>query len=174
MITQVKTSIATAEPIMLSISPDWPSIIVTGAIGIGSILTSIAVVWVTRVNQKSQGKAKLAEIRKGDLTELKSTAAEFIGVCTNIRSCHMNNSFTGNEFDQLQTKAYTLQANIFLSIKLDTQLGKDIKRLTTKIIDESSNFKVENEIYLELLSKLNAKFKLVLDERWVEIKSALN
>ncbi|MEZ8084014.1 hypothetical protein [Enterovibrio norvegicus] len=174
MISQVKASIATAEPIMLSISPDWPSIIVTGAIGLGSVLTSIGVVYVTRSNQKSQSKAKLAELRKEALTELQNTAAEFIGVCTNIRSCRQNGSFSGNEFDQLQTKAYTLQANIFLSIELDTQVGKDIKRLTDKVINESSDFEVENLIYLKLLDKLNENFKLVLNKRWLEISSALN
>lgn len=53
------------EEILLSITPDYHALLVTGAIGLGSILTSIAVVWISRRNQKSQSREKIAETKTG-------------------------------------------------------------------------------------------------------------
>lgn len=44
--------------ILLSISPDWPMIIITGLIGIGSIFTSILVGRISRQNQQAQNLKK--------------------------------------------------------------------------------------------------------------------
>ncbi|MFA0497907.1 hypothetical protein AB4496_03465, partial [Vibrio sp. 10N.222.46.A1] len=47
---------AGASEFLVSISPHYPSIIITALIGIGSIFTSAAVVYITRKNQESQNK----------------------------------------------------------------------------------------------------------------------
>ncbi|WP_305814530.1 hypothetical protein [Photobacterium leiognathi] len=60
-----------SDAFVLSVNPDWPSIIVTGMIGLGSILTSIAVAYITYSNQKTQNRAKQAELRQEWLKEAR-------------------------------------------------------------------------------------------------------
>ncbi|HIF5616213.1 TPA: hypothetical protein ACX3CR_004824, partial [Vibrio parahaemolyticus] len=72
------------KEILLSISPDWPMIIVTGLIGVGSILTSVLVSRISKNNQRMQSLARKAELRQNWVNELRESISKFLSASTTI------------------------------------------------------------------------------------------
>ena len=159
-----------ASEFLISISPHYPSILITGLIGIGSILTSIAVVYVTYKNQKSQNQTKLAEFKYQWLQEFRSTASDFIGVCTHIRSCFNNNSFEKGQFDLLQMRGYMLRSQLTLMLD-DGVLSDVIQALTAELIDSASDQKSTDEDFMQYLRASNLQFKTAANDYWVKVRS---
>ncbi len=156
----------------VSISPDWPSIIVTGMIGLGSIFTSIAVARISKSNQITQNKAKKAELRQMWVNELRDDISNFISVCIIIKVRALNDieyQKSGEIYSHFQT-LFEYRAKIRLM--LDPQ--KDYTLILNSLIDDVYRSVSRKEIDTkELSSYLNAfqeQSALLLEKAWCDIK----
>ncbi|EID0694582.1 hypothetical protein JKP11_20750 [Vibrio vulnificus] len=163
-----------ASEFLISISPHYPTIAITALIGIGSIFTSAAVVYITRKNQESQNRAKLSELRYEWLKEFRETASEFIGVCTHIKSCFNNNSFEKGQFDFLQMQAYSLRSRLILMLDTDTEVKLIIESLTQDLIVSAIDTDVNDKDYLSYLDQNREQFIEVANQFWSQVQVELN
>ncbi|MEZ8914357.1 hypothetical protein AB6D98_02700 [Vibrio lentus] len=162
-----------ASEFLVSISPHYPSIVITALIGIGSICTSAAVVYITRKNQESQNRSKLSELRYEWLKEFRETASDFIGVCTHIKSCFNNESFEKGQFDLLQMKAYSLRSRLILMLDTDSEIKLALESLTQDLLNNAVDYKVDDMAFLSYLDGNREQFVKVADQFWDQIQSEL-
>ncbi|HHK8432817.1 TPA: hypothetical protein ACQYBF_004576 [Vibrio parahaemolyticus] len=162
------------EPISLSISTDWPTVIVTGAIGLGSIMTSIAVVFITYVNQKNQSKAKSAELRYEWINELRSNVSEFISISSVIQirlSVDDKYILTDDFYNKLRVLA-TYKSKIHLMLDSDKEKYQEINNIVIEIMAVTNNSE-EIARSRELCEDLEVKVNSILEEAWCNIKHKL-
>ncbi|HCG6765498.1 hypothetical protein [Vibrio parahaemolyticus] len=165
---------AESSEFLISVSPHYPTILITALIGLGSILTSMAVVYITRKNQESQNKAKLSELRYQWLREFRASGSDYIGVCTHIRSCTKNDTFEHGQLDLLQTKAYTLRSQIILMLDVDDIHRSIVESLTKDLINYAFDIEVHDDDYLALLDENRTQLQVVANTLWSEVKAELN
>ncbi|MGR3132494.1 hypothetical protein ABMX79_22045 [Vibrio vulnificus] len=165
-----------AEEILISVSPDWPTIIVTGAIGVGSILTSIAVVVISRRNQKSQSKEKVANLRQQWLTELRETISKFIAVAgvISVRGKIVKDYVATVEGkENYQTLLY-YRSKIHLMLDVNKDYSKILKSLLSDVVKNIGNNEKESVkdvgSYLKAFEEQSQK---VLEKAWQDIRKDL-
>ncbi|WP_176472741.1 hypothetical protein [Vibrio vulnificus] len=174
MITQVKTSVTTAEPIMLSISPDWPSIIVTGAIGLGSVLTSIGVVYVSKANQKTQNKAKSAELRHAWTEELRESLSNFDSIATvlHFKVVTQPDFPQSDEFTRLIGELSLHHKKILLML----DENKEITIMLTHVLRDVMKSVVKrdsSDIFNQFMDIKQSLGRQILENAWLDIKNEL-
>ncbi|ELI9684887.1 hypothetical protein OC525_22435 [Vibrio vulnificus] len=161
------------EEILLSITPD---LIVTGAIGLGSIFTSIAVVWITRKNQKSQSKEKIAELRQEWIIELRENMSRFISIASAVavnlkQIAQYYKSKEGNE--NYQALLY-YRSKILLMLDVEKDYTPILKSLMSDIISNMSKSDLESfKNVASFATALDEQCQIVLEKAWNDIKSDL-
>lgn len=174
MITQVKTSITTAEPIVLSINPDWPSIIVTGAIGLGSVLTSIGVVYVSKMNQKTQNKAKSAELRHAWTEELRESLSSFDSIATvvHFKITTQPDFPQSDEFTRLIGELSLHHNKILLMLDENKEITIMLKHVLRDVM--RNILKVDgSEAFRQFMDIKQALGRQILENAWSDIKNEL-
>ena len=162
--------------VALSATTDWPTVLVTGAIGIGSIMTSIAVAWITHNNQMVQNKSKVAELRQKWLEALRQEIAEYSSLCLIIgANYHLNEKFFKTpECSQLFRELYASHSNLVLMMEQD----KDYTLIIRSMMDDirqSLDSKESNKM-LDLnamVGALNEQANSLLEKAWKDIKRDL-
>ncbi|HAS6363996.1 TPA: hypothetical protein RQJ98_004282 [Vibrio vulnificus] len=165
-----------SEQLLLSISPDWPSILVTGLIGLGSILTSIAVVKISRRNQKSQSNEKVAELRQQWLVDLRNSLSKFISIASilSVRSKVEKNYHASDEATAHYQELFFYKTKILLM--LDDK--KDYTLILKSLINDvaATTLKKDQESVKDIgnLSRaLEEQAQKVLEKAWLDIKKDL-
>ncbi|NQZ94067.1 MAG: hypothetical protein HRT97_17210 [Moritella sp.] len=162
------------EPLYLSISTDWPTLMVTGAIGLGSIMTSIAVVCISSVNQKTQNKAKSAELRYQWINDLRTNVSEFISISSVIQirvAVEKGYIVEADFYNNLRILA-TYKSKIHLMLGSDKLKYSEINDIVVEIMgifDDPYKIGRSRDLCEELESKVNT----VLEEAWCNIKHKL-
>ncbi|EGR4177571.1 hypothetical protein [Vibrio cholerae] len=165
-----------SEQILLSISPDWPSIIVTGAIGIGSIFTSIAVVVISRRNQKSQSREKVAQLRQEWLSELRETMSQFVAVAViiTVRVKFVENYVATTEGKEDYQALLHYRSKIHLMIDANKEYSLVLKSLISdvvKIIGDSDENSISDAAgYIKAFEEQSQG---VLEKAWKDIRNDL-
>lgn len=162
--------------VALSASTDWPTVLVTGAIGIGSILTSIAVAWITHNNQIIQNKSKIAELRQRWLESLRQEIATYSSLCLIIAAnYHLNDKFyKTSECSGLFRELYASHSNLVLMM----EQGKDYTIIIRSMMDDirqSLDSKDTNKMQdlKALIDALNEQANVLLEKAWSDIKCDL-
>ncbi|ANR89068.1 hypothetical protein BBB50_15440 [Vibrio cholerae 2740-80] len=165
-----------SEHILMSISPDWPSIIVTGLIGIGSILTSIAVVKISRRNQKSQNKEKVAELRQQWLSELRDSMSKFVSIAgiISIRSKVAKDYHLTIEASEHHQNLLFYRTKIMLMLDVNKEYTPILKSLIEEVVENMT--KPEHDSVIEtraFCQALEEQCQHVLEKAWLDIKEDL-
>ncbi|EJT0555638.1 hypothetical protein [Vibrio vulnificus] len=162
--------------VALSATTDWPTVLVTGAIGIGSIMTSIAVAWITHNNQMIQNKSKVAELRQKWLEALRQEIAEYSSLCLIIgANYHLNEKFFKTpECSQLFRELYKSHSNLVLMMEQD----KDYTLIIRSMMDDirqSLDSKEPNKMkdLNAMVGALNEQANSLLEKAWKDIKRDL-
>lgn len=163
------------QPLRLAVdtATDWPTVAATSLVGVGSIVTSILVAWITRVNQRSQLRASTATFRQQWMTELRIAVAEFFELVAMTK-------FEMEE-DSGDTKTKISSANysriIFLQSKIGLMLDEQqpyTEKVNTLLDDIIRHLKGRE--YQELEKSVNSllnEMNKVLEKAWGDIKNDL-
>ncbi|MCD6670895.1 hypothetical protein LT068_17895 [Vibrio cholerae] len=162
--------------VALSATTDWPTVLVTGAIGIGSIMTSIVVAWITHNNQMVQNKSKVAELRQRWLEALRQEVAEYSSLCLIIGAhYHLNDKlFKTQECSELFRELYTSHSNLVLMM----EQNKDYTLIIRSIMDDirqSLGSQDPNKMrdLNAMVGALNEQANSLLEKAWKDIKRDL-
>ncbi|MFQ1634291.1 MULTISPECIES: hypothetical protein [Aeromonas] len=163
------------QEFLLSISPDWPMIITTGLIGIGSIFTSIVVGRISKQNQQSQNLAKKAELRQVWITELRDYISQFVSLAATIRvrrniDSHFSSS---DDFYEYHTQLIASRTRIHLMLDANKEYTKIIKALILDLYKEAVTDDGVIENVGAYLKALEEQSQIVLEKAWSDIKSEL-
>ncbi|HHF3073427.1 hypothetical protein L3V32_09905 [Vibrio sp. J2-4] len=164
------------EEILLSITPDYYALIVTGAIGLGSILTSIAVVWITRRNQKSQSQEKIAELRQAWVTELRENMSQFISIAylVAVNGRQTSNYQLTDDANRNYKLLFYYRSKILLMLDAEKEYTKVLKSLmkdvTSSVGKEDANSLKNLGSYARALEE---QCQSVLEKAWNDIKTDL-
>ncbi|UBR43627.1 hypothetical protein [Aeromonas veronii] len=163
------------QEFLLSISPDWPMIMITGLIGIGSIFTSIAVGRISKQNQQSQNLAKKAELRQAWITELREHISQFVSLASTIRvRRNIDNEFSSSEaFYEYHSQLIASRTRIHLMLDANKEYTEIIKSLIHDLYNEAvmkDGVAKNVGAYRKALEEQSQK---ILEKAWSDIKSEL-
>ncbi|HDY7912173.1 TPA: hypothetical protein ACGUXQ_002426 [Vibrio vulnificus] len=165
-----------SEHILMSMSPDWPSIIVTGLIGLGSILTSIAVVKISRRNQQSQSKEKVAELRQLWLSELRDNMSKFVSIASiiSVRSKIVKNYHLTVEATEHYQNLFLYKTKIMLMLDANKEYTLILKSLIDDVIDNMGKSDHESVTDTSVFCQtLEEQCQKILEKAWLDIKEDL-
>ncbi|BDR13789.1 hypothetical protein [Vibrio sp. STUT-A11] len=165
-----------SEHILLSMSPDWPSILVTGLIGLGSILTSIAVVKISRRNQQSQSKEKVAELRQQWLAELRENMSKFVSIAhiVAVRSKVAKDYHLTGEAGEHYQDLFFYKTKIILMLDTNKEYTLILKSLINDVIDNMGKPELETVADTSVFCQaLEEQCQKVLEKAWLDIKEDL-
>ncbi|MUJ26298.1 hypothetical protein [Aliivibrio fischeri] len=167
--------ISGGEQILLSISPDWPMIIVTGLIGIGSILTSVLVGKISKQNQQAQNLAKKAELRQQWINELRDSLSEFISLAGTISvRRNLDNEFASKEiYYQYHSQLLTARTRIYLMLDPEKDYTLIIKSLISDVYSEAVSKTGKVKELSSYRKALEEQSQVLLEKAWNDIKSEL-
>ncbi|MFM2628229.1 hypothetical protein AAFX20_12135 [Vibrio chagasii] len=163
------------EQFFLSISPDWPMIIITGLIGIGSILTSIIVGRISKQNQKIQNVAKKAELRQIWLDDLRNTLSEYMSVAATISvRRQLDKAFMSKE-TYYEYHMSLLKNRTKVNLMLDP--SKEYAAAISSLLDDVYLSSVDKESSIDDLNSyriaLEEQSQQLLEKAWGDIKNEL-
>ena len=164
-----------SEAFVLSVTPDWPSIIVTGMIGLGSILTSIAVAYITYSNQKTQNRAKQAELRQEWLKEARDTVSSIISLCHVIKvRCKTDKAFIrGQDYFDLHQELLSYRSKITLMLDSEKESTKNLLSILADLIDSVTKINVERDEMKAYMFAFEELANDILEKAWRDIKRDL-
>jgi len=154
-------------------STDWPVVLATLAVGVGSILTSLVVGWLSVVNQRTQVRSSIANFRHAWIQELREQFSRFISLSAKISyeithdAKYLISEKSNQPFGDLmesqahillmldQKKSYCGELNTIMNDMVDALRVYDQKKLSTRTQD--------------LANRANE----VLEIGWQDIKSDL-
>ena len=185
-LTQVITTFKEAiDPITVSVTPDWPTVIVTGVIGIGSIITSISVARISKQNQMAQNSSKIAELRHSWITRFQEEGANYTSLLYNLHNMkyrYLLDPLNGHRFQlflnekevqKILQKMDKSRSIIYQMSDLKKNDNINLNKLFTKVelvfpqpICDSELVKIGDEIE-QLLNKISS-------EVWIRIKKDIN
>ncbi|OCH01866.1 hypothetical protein [Aliivibrio fischeri] len=156
----------------LSITPDWPSIIVTGMIGLGSIFTSIAVARISKNNQIIQNKAKKAELRQVWINELRGEVSNFISICIILKLRFASNpEFSkSDELFPLLQQLFQYRAKIRLMLDPQKSYTIILNSLLDDVYKSVNSLDVNAKDFSAYLNAFQEQVALVLEKAWCDIK----
>lgn len=152
---------------------DWPTIIATLAVGLGSLLTSLVVGYLSHQNQKAQVRSSIATLRSIWIKELRQLTGEFIGLASRIgRSLqsdpsHLHSQEGRNELSKL----FEVASQIELMLDPLKQETKDASAKMSEIVDRlhQGKFSTANT----LLNALKDNLSAILEKGWRDVKEDL-
>ncbi|GIB53764.1 hypothetical protein VCSRO187_3618 [Vibrio cholerae] len=164
------------EEILLSITPDYDALLVTGAIGLGSILTSIAVVWISRRNQKSQSREKIAELRQAWIADLRENMSQFISIAyfVAVNGRQDKDYHLTDDANENYRALFYYRSKILLMLDAEKEYTKILKSLMQDVTSNVGKKDTESLKNLGSYAKaLEQQCQSVLEKAWNDIKSDL-
>ncbi|OXX31011.1 hypothetical protein [Vibrio sp. V04_P4A5T148] len=163
------------QEFLLSISPDWPMIIITGLIGIGSIFTSIVVGRITKQNQLSQNLAKKAQLRQAWITELREHISQFISLASTIklRRSQDDDFYSSEKFYEYHSQLIASRTRIHLMLDANKEYTKILKSLIKDYYQETVTKDGVAKDVGSYRKALEEQTQIVLEKAWLDIKSEL-
>lgn len=164
------------QPLKLDVDTptDWPTVIATLIVGIGSVLTTLLVGWLSYVNQRSQIRGSIASFRQQWVSELRLTSAEFLASVAQLHlDIDADTSFLLKpESNEKYSKLIMLQSKIELMLDKKHANSTKLESLLERIIRN-----VKNNEKPELNSSVNEFHSLMrdtLENAWQQIKLDLS
>ena len=151
---------------------DWPTVIATGLIGIGSIVTSGILARITYINQKSQIRAGTASFRQKWLEELRETTSEFLATAANIKleTLYDTDYFRSEKSNGEYSKLIRLQSKIELMLDKKQSYSQKVEDYLDAIVESLEN---DRHKFDENLNKLHNIMRDILEKAWTDIKNDL-
>ncbi|EIO4084154.1 hypothetical protein WOC12_03930 [Vibrio parahaemolyticus] len=164
-----------SEAFVLSVTPDWPSLIVTGMIGLGSILTSVAVAYITYSNQKTQNRAKQAELRQEWLKEARDTISSITSLCHVIKvRCKVDKTFIrGQDYFDLFQELLSYRSKITLMLDSEKESTKNLLSILADLVDSVAKRNVDKEEMKAYMYAFEELANDILEKAWSDIKRDL-
>jgi hypothetical protein len=165
----------TQAPISVSLnSPtDWPTVLATLTVGLGSILTSLVVGYLSHQNQKAQVRSSIASLRSAWIKELRQLAGEFIGLASRIgRALQSESSYLDSQAGRQEiSQLFEVSSQIELMLDPKKPAAKSISSRMGSIVDSLHNggFAKANE----LLNKFKEELSIILENGWSDVKEDL-
>jgi len=169
----VSTSIK-VDPAVINLkvdtATDWPTIFV----GAGSVLTALAVAYITRVNQKAQSRATIAGIRDSWIRDLRQACTDFGTVAAEfVVLTAQKDAVTEEKVATLITRLHTAQTLVELMI--DTGNPDKQEKLRERELIESMQailqfFQDKGSNGEGILSRFTTAARLVLEDAWDDVK----
>jgi hypothetical protein len=170
------------KPIELNVhtDSDWPAIVATGLVGVGSILTAIIVAWITRRNQLSQSRATLAGFRKEWQLELRAACSRLVALAkaSQIELLETDGDRTNLKGHFVEFVEVTTQIDLLLdpdtkeSPDSDRRARRsDLRDSMNEIVDALQKKNIQDKDRLQTaLKKFRNAAKLVLEDAWTDVK----
>ncbi|MCS0114065.1 hypothetical protein NDJ00_07690, partial [Vibrio parahaemolyticus] len=164
------------KEILLSISPDWPMIIVTGLIGVGSILTSVLVSRISRNNQRMQSLARKAELRQNWVNELRESISKFLSASTTIHiRRNTDSSFSSSEeFFSAHSEVVCLETKVNMMLDPSKDESKIISSLMKDVYKNAVLSDGDSKHLGAYKRALEEQSRSLLEKAWNDIKRELN
>lgn len=164
------------QPLKLKIesSTDWPTVVATSLVGIGSILTTLFVGRLTYVNQRIQIQSATANFRNNWQIDLREAAAKFLSLLATINwEIESNPNFlAGSESNKIFGELIEKQSIIELMLDPTKSYAIEIRHLAGELMDLLRQKDIEKMSIVA--NKLIDKVNYVLEQTWVDIQKDLN
>ncbi|KQB07037.1 hypothetical protein XV93_04470 [Vibrio metoecus] len=154
----------------VSSSTDWPTVLV----GLGTVCTTFVIAYITRSNQKSQSKAKAAELKNKWLEDLRLNFAEFLSQSSILRfRMDLDENF------HISNEGIELAQNIsryVVTIKLMLNKESEECKIIESLMDDCMSTMLQPNMNAEYVSFANAiedQANKILDTAWNSIKQEL-
>ncbi|WP_407528548.1 hypothetical protein [Vibrio parahaemolyticus] len=169
---RIEVVLNNSEPLDIAVSSatDWPTILV----GCGSVLTGLAVAYISKSNQVAQSKAKTAELRQRWLEELRQNLASFISMCGILQLRHQLNEqfvYTPEELELAKDIA-----RLESTIKLMLDVKKDYTKYILSLMKDMTDIVLLPEQATDFHAysdALTEQVNLTLEKSWQDIRKDL-
>ncbi len=163
------------QPLKLTVETptDWPTVLATLLVGIGSILITSMVGWLSYSSQRSQIRSNTANFRHKWGDDLREASAQFFATVALIKfELDGNAAFISqNESNKLFSDLVTAQFKIGLMLDKKQPYTVTILNLLSETIE---HLKLNKPIDLnDTLNKLHDELNAVLEKTWADIKNDL-
>lgn len=154
-------------------STDWPPVIATFLVGIGSVMTTLLVGWLSAMNQRTQIRSNIATFRHKWLEELREATAEFVALMARMH----NESKADPKFwelpesNELYSQAIRQHAKISLMLDAKKDYSKKLDDLMTKATEAIKSGHADKAT--EIVNSLIEEAREVLESAWTDIKRDL-
>jgi hypothetical protein len=166
---------AAQQPIRIALETptDWPTVIATFAVGIGSILTSLIVGYLSHQNQKSQVRSSIAGLRSAWIKELRHLSSEFIGLAARIGyALQKNRSYLEtSEGAQDLSRLFQVHSEIHLMLDPDKPESQSTESKMDSIVDFLRKRDFENAG--SHLEEFHNDISRKLEKAWRDVKEDL-
>lgn len=160
-------------PVRLDSPTDWPTVIATLTVGLGSILTSLVVGYLSHQNQKAQVRSSIASLRSTWIKELRQLTGEFIGLASRIgRALQSEPShLDSQEGRQELSKLFEVASQIELMLDPQKRETRDASASMSEIVDSlhQGEFSKANT----LLNAFKDNLSAILEKGWSDVKEDL-
>lgn len=160
-------------PVRLDSPTDWPSVIATLTVGLGSILTSLVIGYLSHQNQKAQVRSSIASLRSTWIKELRQLTGEFIGLASRI-SCAPQSKpshLDSQEARQELSKLFQVASQIELMLDPQKQQTRDASYNMSEIV--KSLHQGEFSKADTLLNAFKDNLSAILEKGWSDVKEDL-
>lgn len=163
------------QPLKLSLenSTDWPPVIATFLVGIGSVMTTLLVGWLSAMNQRSQIRSNIATFRHKWLEDLREATSDFIALATRIHNELNDNPdyWETSQSTELFSQLVRLRAKIVLMLDAKKKYADELVELMNAAIEALRNHSEER--INSSVNNLTEKAKEILELAWTDIKRDL-
>ncbi|MCC4861228.1 hypothetical protein [Vibrio splendidus] len=164
-----------ASVLSLNVAPDWPMIVLTGIIGCTSFFTTLALIWVTRQNQRSSSNQKKAELHLEWQAEFRDSICDITASATVLHMSwkHKNSDDIHDILKDLE-QLYFTQSKIKLLIA-DVEGSSEFEYLIAKLVNSvSTKAKISTSNLVPTISEIEEKALKIIASRNNIINSALS
>ena len=152
---------------------DWPTVIATLAVGLGSILTSLVVGYLSHQNQKAQVRSSIASLRSTWIKELRQLTGEFIGLASRIgRALQSESSYLDSQTGRQElSKLFEVTSQIELMLDPKKPETKETSAKMRAMVDSlhQGEFNKANTLLNQFKDQLSA----ILEKGWSDVKEDL-
>lgn len=152
---------------------DWPTVIATLAVGLGSILTSLVVGYLSHQNQKAQVRSSIASLRSTWIKELRQLTGEFIGLASRIgRALQSDSSYLNSQTGMQElSKLFEVTSQIELMLDPKKPETRETSAKMSTIVDSlhQGEFNKVNTLLNQFKDNLSA----ILEKGWSDVKEDL-
>jgi len=170
------TILVNPQPLKLNIetSTDWPIVIATLMVGVGSVLTTLFVGWLTYVNQRNQIRSNKANFRHGWQIDLRLATAKFISITSKIHFelSEDDNYLSSSNGSKALSELLEYQVIIELMLDRSKQYTTEIIALLEAILEQLRGRRVD-ELTISANS-LMIKVNMLLEQTWQDIRNDLD
>ncbi|EGR0659914.1 hypothetical protein M2G36_20410 [Vibrio vulnificus] len=150
------------QEFVISVTTDIIAVSATALVGIGSVLVSLALVWVTRQNQKSQNSLHSLNIKLASLDKLQETGARFISLVARTGNLVRNGKAVDSP-DVLEAHSEMLfyQSSLVLMLP-SSDVSKKIVSLVNDATKDILSEKTSAEDISKHISEIGHHLKILL------------